>query len=244
MATPEVVSQWDSYAAIGADVEPEAPTPECLDFISTLARSGRALDLGPGTGRVAIPLAQRGIPVTALDLSTTVLARLEPKTSSLPIELVHGDMAEFKLPDKFEVVYSTWSTFFALLTQDDQVNCFRCVSEALTPTGSFVVDVFSPINDAAVLTASNVSVRAAADAHVDLTCTRHRSTAQRIRFQEVRIDAAGNRLTPVDIRYAWPSEIDLMARLAGLRLISRHSTWDRQPFTSTSYRNISVYAVG
>jgi SAM-dependent methyltransferase len=244
MVTPEVVSQWDSYATIGADVEPEAPTSECLDFLSGLAGSGRALDLGPGTGRVAIPLARRGVPVTALDISTRVLESLRPKVEGLPIDLVQGDMAEFKLPDTFDVVYATWSTFFALLTQDDQVNCFRRVSDALTPTGSFVVDVFSPINDAGVLSATNVSVRATADTYVDVTYTRHRSVSQRIRFQEVRVCPDGNRLMPVDIRYAWPSEIDLMARLAGLRLTARYSDWGKQPFTSTSYRNVAVYSAG
>jgi SAM-dependent methyltransferase len=242
LATAEVIAQWDAYTDIGSDVEPEAPSEECLNFIAELAASGHALDLGPGTGRVAIPLAERGVPVTALDISSKVLEGMKPKIAGLPIHLVQADMADFTLPATFEVIYATWSTFFALLTQDDQVNCFRSVSQALTPTGSFVIDVFSPINDQGVLSINHVTVRDAADEHVDVTYTRHRAVSQRIRFQEVRISATGNRLAPVDIRYAWPSELDLMARLAGLRLVARYSGWDRRPFTSASYRNLSVYS--
>jgi SAM-dependent methyltransferase len=242
MAAPEIVAQWNAYAAIGTDVEPEAPAPECLDFLAKLAGTGHALDLGPGTGRVALPLARRGIPVTALDISPTVIENISAAAQELPIDLVVGDMADFTLRTTFDVVYSTWSTFFALLTQEEQASCFQCVSAALSPTGSFVVDVFSPINDPGVRSQSTVSVRAAEDDHVDLSYMRHRSVAQRIRFQEVRITASGNRLTPVDIRYAWPSEIDLMARLAGLRLTARYADWSGQPFLSSSYRNIAVYS--
>ena len=247
MVAPEVVTQWDTYAATAAaDVAP-APDQGCVDLLTELARGGRALDLGPGTGRVAVPLAQAGTRVTALDISPVVLDQLRTHVEGLPvgsveIDLVEADMARFTLTDQYTVIYSTWSTLFALLTQDDQVACFQHAAAALAPGGVFVVDAFAPLNDPVVHTTDRTFVRAAGEAHVDVSYMRHSAPKQRIRFQEVRHTPDGSRLTPVDIRYAWPSEMDLMARLAGLSLSARYADWVKAPFTATSYRHVSIYA--
>ena len=241
VATPDVIAQWEAYAAVGDNFEPPEPSAECLDFLAGLTMGGRALDLGAGTGRVAVQLARRGVSVTALDISSKAVEIISQKADGLPVDAIVGDMSDFALKEKHGVAYSTYSTLFALLTQKEQAACFRCVSESLAPEGSFVVDVFSPLNDAGVRALNHTSVRSIGNGHVDVTYMRHNPVTQRMRFQEVRVTGQGNRLVPVDIRYAWPSELDLMATLSGLRLSARYADWGKQPYNATSFRNISVY---
>jgi SAM-dependent methyltransferase len=235
------VDQWNAWAAIERDVQPGEDPAACLALLTALAAGGSALELGPGGGRIAIPLARSGLNVTALDFSSQVSDALRAKAAGLPLTTVVADMADFSLPVSYDLVFSTWSTFFALLTQNEQVGCLRSVAKVINPAGHLVLDVFSPIQDQNVLSRQGWTVRSLAEEHVDISLTRHDPVQQRIRFQEIRFSRDQTRMVPVDIRYAWPSEIDLMAQIAGLRLTARYGGWDREPFTGRSFRNISVY---
>jgi hypothetical protein len=235
------VAQWNAWSQIEDDVSPQSDPTDCVAFLQDLAGDGPALDLGPGGGRIAVPLAAAGTQVTALDLSPEIATSLRQRAGVLPLEVVVGDMAAFSLPAPFEVVYSTWSTFFALLTQEQQASCFASAAQSLTASGAFVVDVFSPLNDQGVRGRDGWAIRTLTSEFADLVLTRHDAVNQRLRLQEVRLSGDGNRLVPIDIRYAWPTEMDLMARLAGLQLAARYGGWRREPFTAYSFRNVAVY---
>jgi SAM-dependent methyltransferase len=212
-----------------------------VDFLSDVAGKGPALELGIGTGRIAIPLAQEGVDVRGVDSSDAMIAALRSKPGGADITVIEGDFGSVDLGGPYSAVFVVFNTFFALASQDEQVATFQRVAAALTKDGVFVIEAFVP--DATRWNQhQRVSVDRVAIDEVRLDVSRHDPVRQRVDAQHVSISEDGIRLIPVSIRYAWPSELDLMARVAELRLRERYSTWRREPFSSDSRSHISVYA--
>lgn len=212
----------------------------CVRFLGAKARDGRALELAIGTGRIALPLKGSGVEVHGIDISEEMVAKMREKPGAEGIPVTMGNFADVDVEGNFELVYILFNTFFGLTTQDDQVRCFHNVAEHLTPDGVFVVEAFVP-DLARFQRHQSTSV---SDVQVDrvlLDASRHDPVNQVIHSQHVFLEERGTRLYPVSLRYAFPPELDLMARLAGLELKERWEDWRRGAFTSDSKSHISVY---
>jgi SAM-dependent methyltransferase len=212
-------------------------------IIQTLARfaqGGRALELGIGTGRIAIPLHQEGIEVYGIDASQAMLAKLKSKPGGEDIHVSIGNLADVDVEGHFNLIFVVANTIFALTAQNEQVSCFKNVADHLTPSGVFVVEAFVP-NLARFTDRQTVRVIDMDENGVRLEVSRLDLVNQQITGQQVFLTEEGSRLFPVKIRYAWPSEMDLLARHAGMTLQHRWSSWEGDPFTNDSTRHISVY---
>jgi len=210
-------------------------------FLEQLAGAGPALELAIGTGRIALPLVARGIRVDGIDLSPAMVARLRAKPGGDQIAVTMGDFAEVPVPGAYRLIFVVFNTLFNLLTQDDQVRCFENVAAHLTDDGSFVVEAFVPTFLTRLRTDQYVDAEAIGVDQVRLDVGRHDPVTQRLNESHVVLSSEGVRLYPIVTRYAWPSELDLMARIAGLRLKDRWAGWNQEPFTATSSNHVSVY---
>jgi SAM-dependent methyltransferase len=209
-----------------------------VDFLAGLAGQGAALELGIGTGRIALPLARRGIRVHGIDLSEAMVARLRAKPGAERIGVTVGDFATTTVDGSFSVAYLVFNTIMNLTSQDEQVACFQNVAAHLEPGGCFVIEVGVP---ALQRLPPGETVRP------------FRVSPTRLGFDEYEVVSQGlvsHHYTVVDgklavfsvpFRYVWPSELDLMARLAGMRLRERWGGWRREPFTSDSTSHVSVW---
>lgn len=209
--------------------------------IAELAGAGPVLELGIGTGRVAVPLAARGLEVHGIDASEAMIAQLRARTggTSIPIEI--GDMRAVVAPgDGYSLAFVVFNTFFCLLEQDAQVDCFANVARRLAPGGRFLIEAFVPDLTRFDRGQRTSAVTVGVDS-VDIDVVMHDPVAQRIDGQHVLIRESGIRLLPVVLRYAFPSELDLMARLAGLVLETREGGWSGEPFTEASGMHVSVW---
>jgi SAM-dependent methyltransferase len=216
------------------------PTQAQLDVLVSLADCGRVLELGIGTGRVALPLAAQRVDVHGVDASPSMVARLREKPGGAKIPVTIGDMAE-ALPDgPFRLVYVVFNTIFALLSQERQVACFRSVAGVLEPGGAFLLECFVPDPRRFVDGQCVRAIDVGAD-HMRIEVSRHDPVMQLVQSSTVLFSSAGRTVLPVQIRYAWPAELDLMAALAGLRLRDRWGGWEREPFTASSTSHVSVY---
>lgn len=211
-----------------------------VDTLAELASGGRALELGIGTGRVALPLQQRGIEVHGIDASEAMVARLRAKPGGERIPVTTGNFADVAVDGQFSLIYVLFNTFFGLLTQDEQVRCFENVARHLTSEGAFVLEAFVP--DPGRFDAGQTvrATRVGTD-EVELELSQVDPVSQQVTTQHVLLSERGVRLFPVKLRFAWPAELDLMARLAGLRLWQRWDGWKRAPFSGESKQHISVY---
>ncbi|HXQ72826.1 MAG TPA: class I SAM-dependent methyltransferase [Pyrinomonadaceae bacterium] len=211
-----------------------------IDALSELAQGGRVLELGIGTGRIAMPLAAKGVGVHGIDAAESMISRLRAKPGSERIAVTQGNFAEVPVDGKFSLVYIVFNTLYALSSQEEQVQCFRNVAAHLAPGGCFVVEAFVP--DPRRFTGGQVNwaTRVTTDI-VELDVGHHDAAAQRVVSQKVVLNDGTVHLYPLQIRYVWPSEMDLMAQLAGLRLRERWSSWKRDSFTSESTKHISIY---
>ena len=211
--------------------------------IARLAAGGRVLELGTGTGRLAIPLAEAGLDVSGIDVSPAMVARLRAKPGGDRVAVVVGDMAcaEDLPAGPFAVVLVAFNTFFGLTAAEDQARCFAAVAGRLTADGSFVVEGFVP-DDELIEAGSKVEVRSLTAHRVVLTVSRHDAVTQRAEGQFVELtEEGGVRLRPWSLRYAPPEELDAMAAAAGLVLAERWSAWDGTPFTAASTHHVSRY---
>jgi SAM-dependent methyltransferase len=211
-----------------------------VEFLAELAGDGRALELGVGTGRVALPLAGRGVKVEGIDASEAMVAKLRAKPGGADIPVTFGDFADVAVDGTYRLVYVPFTTLFALPSQAEQIRCLRNVAAHLDEEGAFVMDAFVPdvtrYRDHQAVTAQWV----APDALL-LDVSRHDPVNQTVESSHVLLSDDGVRLYPVCIRYAWPAELDAMALAAGLGLASRFGGYDRRPFDATSTRHVSVY---
>ncbi len=214
---------------------------EAVAFLADWAGSGPALELGIGTGRIALPLAARGIRVDGIDLSPAMVEQLRARPGGDRLAVTIGDLAEVPVAGTFRLVYVVFNTLFNLLTQEDQVRCFQNVAAHLADNGVFVIEAYVPAFLYRLRNDQYVDAESIQVDEVRLDLLRHDAATQMIEESHVSLTRKGIRLNPVVQRYAWPSELDLMARLAELRLKGRWGGWNREPFTSGSDRHISVY---
>lgn len=212
-----------------------------VEFLAKLAGAGAALELAIGTGRIALPLAARGIRVDGIDLSEPMIAKLRRNPGGEDLSVVVGDFADVAVDGSYRLVYLVYNTLFNLLTQDDQVRCFENVAEHLDDGGAFVVEAFVPGYLHRLRDGQYVDAERIATGHVVLDIGRHDPVAQILDESHVLLSPEGTKVAPIVCRYAWPSELDLMARIAGLRLTERWGGWERQPFTAESRNCVSVY---
>jgi SAM-dependent methyltransferase len=208
--------------------------------LQELAQGGRALELGIGTGRIALPLQQAGIAVEGIDASEAMIARLRGKPGGDTIPVTLGDFANVAVQGEYALIYVLFNTFFALLTQAEQVCCFLNVAEHLGPQGRFVIEAFVP-DLGRFDRGQTVRTISLDEKTVRLEITQHDPVMQQITSQQVLLAEEGVRLYPIKIRYAWPTELDLMAQLAGLQLRHRWADWRKAPFSAGSGKHISVY---
>jgi SAM-dependent methyltransferase len=230
----EVAARYDDETS---GFEPAVLNPT-VDFLVEHARGGAALELGIGTGRVAVPVAQRGVPVHGIDLSEAMVARLRAKPGADGIGVTIGDFATTKVDRTFTLAYLVCNTIMNLTTQEAQVACFRNVSAHLEPGGYFVIEVVLPdlqrLPFGETFRLFNVSEAHAGIDEYDVVnqgLISHHYTKREGKF----VKSSG------PFRYVWPSELDLMARIAGMRLRERWSGWKGEPFTSESTKLVAVW---
>ncbi len=235
---------WDGATAQRYDeTSSEKFAPEVLgptvDFLAQLAEGGPALELAIGTGRVAVPLRERGIAVSGIELSAPMVAQLRRKADETAIPVVVGDMATTRVPGEFALVYLVWNSIANLRTQSEQVACFRNAAAHLAPGGRFVIELWVPplrrFPPGQVAVPFDVS-----DGHVGFD-TYDLVTQQGTSHHYWRNADGSVRYGASNFRYIWPAECDLMAQLAGLELEHRHADWDRSEFTSESESHVSVW---
>lgn len=227
----------ERYDQLYAELDPK----DAAETLAELAqRRGRVLELAIGTGRIALPLAARGVEVHGVDVSEAMVARLRSKPGGEAIPVTMGNFADVPVEGRYGVVFVAFNTFFGLTTQEEQVRCFENVAAHLADDGVFLLEMFVP-DVTRFDRKQRVSAIAVELDEVQLEATNYDPVAQRSTSQHVFLSASGVDLYPVVIRFAWPAELDLMARLAGLRLHERWGDWDRRPFTADSERHVSVY---
>jgi SAM-dependent methyltransferase len=222
------------------DAPTEAETLRTVAVLAELAGGGPVLELAVGTGRLALPLAARGLKVAGVEASPEMVAQLRAKPGGEAIAVTIGDMADVAVDGDFDLVFLVFNTLFNLTSQADQVRCFANAAARLTGRGLFVIEAFVP------------DLARYADGHhlrtvhvgfdkLIVEASLHDPVTQTIDYQYVTTTGRGVRLTPLPLRYAWPAELDLMARLAGLELRERWGGWDRSAFTASSTSHVSVY---
>jgi SAM-dependent methyltransferase len=232
----DVAARYDQSVGPMFDAEVVGRT---VDVLAELAGDGAALELAIGTGRVALPLAARGVPVSGIDISTAMVERLRAKDDAQRIEVTIGDIATTRVGGSFRLVYLVFNTIGNLTTQDQQVACFANAAAHLEPGGCFVIEVgvpdlrrLPPGEDARVF--SHAPGYVGYDRYTDLV-------AQQATSHHFVADGSGGREDRTPFRYVWPSELDLMARLAGMSLRDRWADWDRSAFTGESTSHVSVW---
>ena len=231
----------ESVAAV-YDVESvRGDEDDTVSFLERVAAGGPVLELAIGTGRIGLPLANRGLNVSGIELSPAMAARLAAKPGGDRIQVTIGDFTEAVVPGEFGLVYVVFNTFFNVLTQDGQVRCFQNAAKHLAAGGAFVIEAFVPSYLYRLRNDQYVDAEAIEVGEVRLDVGRHDPVDQILDESHVSLSKAGVSVVPIVVRYAWPSELDLMARIAGLHLADRWGGWSNEPFTSTSQRHISVY---
>ncbi|MFG1661364.1 class I SAM-dependent methyltransferase [Micromonospora chersina] len=235
---------WDAETAQRYDTPgtgmfaPEVLGPT-VDRLAALAGDGRALEFAVGTGRVAVPLAERGVPVTGIELSAPMVERLRTKADEATIPVVVGDMATATAPGDYTLVYLVYNTISNLLDQAEQVACFRNAARHLRPGGRFVIELWVP-ELRKLPPGQQAMVWCAEPGYIGLDTydvLRQQVVSHHFRFGEGR----EARLGRSPHRYIWPAELDLMGQLAGFELEARHADWSGAEFTAESRSHVSVY---
>jgi SAM-dependent methyltransferase len=216
------LDEWGDPAAVAATA----------DFLAELAGDGPALELGIGTGRIALPLTQRGVRVHGIDLSADMVAQLRAKPGGDEIPVSIGDFATTRVGEGFSLAYVVFNTIGNLTTQDAQVACFENVAAQLAPGGCFVVEVGVSVREP-------LQVFALSDRHIGID--EYDAATQRLVSHHFTLVDRRWELRSIPFRSVSPAELDLMARLAGMRLRERWGSWTREPFTAESSRHVSVW---
>jgi SAM-dependent methyltransferase len=228
----------ERYDESCGDMFDPAVVEPAVDFLAGLAGGGAALELGIGTGRIALPLAARGVRVHGIDLSEAMVARLRAKPGSEDVGVAIGDFATTRVEGAFSLAYLVFNTIMNLTTQDEQVACFRNAAEHLAPGGCFVIEVGVPqlqrVPPGERFHPFSVTPTYLGIGEYDVA-----RQGQVSHHYTLRDGAWHARSIP--FRYVWPAELDLMARLAGMTLRERWSSWTREPFTSESEKHVSVW---
>jgi trans-aconitate methyltransferase len=232
----EVAATYDENSASMFDPAVLVPA---VDMLAELAGDGGALEFAVGTGRVALPLAERGVRVVGIDSSEAMLAQLRDKPGAERVEAMVGDMAATRVEGEFSLVYLVFNTIFNLTTQEGQVACFENAAAHLGSGGRFVIEARVPELQRLPPGQTVLPWRADLDAmsYYTYDVVTQRLSGRHYYFEDGRVHPH-----PIEMRYVWPSELDLMARLAGMRLEHRWGGWGREPFTALSPAHVSVYA--
>jgi hypothetical protein len=227
------------YDDRSGDMFDPAVVGPAVDMLAELAGDGGALEFAVGTGRIALPLAERGVRVAGIDNSEAMLARLRAKPGAERVEAMVGDMAATRVEGDFSLVYLVFNTIFNLTTQDGQVACFENAAAHLHSGGRFVIEARVPELQRLPLGQTVLPWRADPGG---MTYYVYDVVTQRLSGQHYHLVDGKLEASPTEMRYAWPAELDLMARLAGMRLQDRWANWQREPFTALSPSHVSVYA--
>jgi SAM-dependent methyltransferase len=232
----------DHIASVYDEREAELVVDDAqLRFLKNLAGNGPALEFGVGTGRVALPLSAKGVRVDGVDASRRMVAELRKKPKGRDLRVKIANMARVDMGTRYSLVYVVFNTFFHLTTQESQVRCFENAARHLRRGGYFVLETFFP--DLSRFTRDQSVVVKGVD--VDRVWVQFAvldRSEQRVTSQDARLQGKDVTLYPNQVRFAWPSELDLMARLAGLRPVGRYGSWDKRPFRpDASAMYISVY---
>lgn len=236
---------FDPATSFGPDVarryddDPRGDEAETVDFFAEIAGGGPALELAIGTGRIGLALSARGIGVDGIELSADMVARLREKPGGQDLTVVLGDMSTAQAPGRYRLMYLVFNTIYNLLTQDAQVRCFENAARHLTEDGVFVIEAGVP--HAWLRGRQFVDAEYVGKDEVVLDVNRYDPVTQILDENHVHLSNNGVQLGPISCRIAFPSELDLMARIAGLQLHHRWGGWRREPFTADSARHISVY---
>ena len=230
-----VAAVYDEHS--GGMFDPSVVEP-AVDALVEMAGGGAVLEFAVGTGRIALPLAERGVRVAGMDNSEHMLARLREKPGADRIEAVVGDMAATRVDGEFSLVYLVFNTIFNLVTQDGQVACFENAAAHLQTGGRFVIEARVPELQRLPLGQTVLPWRADPDgmSYYVYDTVGQGLSGRHYEFVDGRVVS-----NPIEMRYAWPAEMDLMARIAGLRLEHRYAGWAREPFTGLSPSHVSVY---
>jgi SAM-dependent methyltransferase len=232
----DVAARYDEGLGRWGDLDVVGPT---VEFLAELAGDGAALELGIGTGRIALPLAQRGVRVHGIDLSEAMVARLREKPGAEQIGVTIGDFATARVDDTFSLVYLVFNTIMNLTTQDEQVACFQNVAAHLEASGCFVIEVVVP-DLQRIPFGESFRIFDVSESHIGIDEYEVVNQGLISHHLNRNEDGTFTKASP-PFRYVWPSELDLMARIAGLRLRERWAGWKREPFTNESTKHISVW---
>jgi SAM-dependent methyltransferase len=227
-----------SYEAKWPELFAPAAVDPVVDFLAGLAGDGAVLELGIGTGRIALPLARRGVPVHGIDLSPDMVAELRARPGAAAVGVTVGDFATTRVDGRFRLAYLVRNTIMNLTSQDAQVACFQNVAAHLEPGGRFVIEVVVP---ALRRLPPGETVRAFTVTPAHLGFEEYDVAAQIAYSHHWWVTDGEVETLSAPFRYVWPSELDLMARIAGMRLRERWSDWARAPFTSDSGQHVSVW---
>lgn len=239
------MTAWNAhtYGSRWSEIYDGLPWPgpdEAVDFLAKLAADGPTLELAIGTGRIAIPLAKRGVDIDGIDSSDEMIGKLRAKEGGAEIPVVKGDIVDFKAEREYSLVFLILNTIYALQTQEEQISCFASAAAALAPGGHFVVEAFMP-DPTRFRRNSWTQVHDIGLDSVLIEADKHDPSTQQILEQHLHFCQGRVDLYPAFLRYIWPSEMDLMARLAGMTLVERSSGWNHEPFNARSGNNVSVY---
>ena len=216
------------------------PDEAAVACLQGLAGRGPVLELAIGTGRLALPLAAAGLEVQGIDASTAMVERLRAKPGGDAIAVTIGDLADVAVAGEFSLVFVAFNTFFVLLTPEDQARCFANVARRLAPGGRFVIEAFVP-DPSRFVRGQHVEIAHLGSDGIRVNVSRHDAAAQRVASLVLWVSEDRLRAWPVQLRYAFPAELDAMAANAGLRLEHRWSTWEGEPFAADSAAHVSVY---
>ncbi|MBK8823533.1 MAG: class I SAM-dependent methyltransferase [Anaerolineales bacterium] len=210
-------------------------------FLSAIAQGRPALEFAIGTGRIAIPLAEKGIQVDGIELSPHMVERLRAKIGNHPINVTMGDMSTTTTNQHYGLVYLVYNTIFNLLTADDQIRCFQNAAHHLSPDGCFVVETALPHAWISPDKPDYVHAEHVGTDTVSLDVARYDPVTQLLEENHVHLTTQGITMSPIVCRLITPGEMDLMARIAGMRLIQRFANWQKTPFDIQSKAHVSVY---
>lgn len=240
---------YSPAASFGAEVAAHYAThlrgdeEAAVQFLGALAKGGRALEFAIGAGRIALPLAATGIAVDGIELSPHMVEQLRARPGGAQLDVVLGDMSVATTGRRYALVYLVYNTIFNLLTADDQIRCFANAAHHLAQEGCFVVETAVPHAWIAGGHADYVHAEQIEQDAVVLDVARYDPVTQLLEENHVRISTTGITTAPIVCRLITPGEMDLMARIAGLRLVERVATWQRTPFDAQSTAHVSVYAL-
>jgi SAM-dependent methyltransferase len=239
------MTEWqpETYGPRWKSVYDEIDWPEpsgAVEFLAQHTGDGRALELAIGTGRVALPLAARGVRLDGLDASPEIVEVMRGKPGGADIEVFTGNIADFTLERKYSLIFLLLNSLYALQTQEEQIQCFESVARHLEPGGKFVIEAFMP-DPTRFRFNGRAHVYDVGLDHVRIEADTFDRANQLIKENHIEIREEGIKLYPAFPRYAWPSEMDLMARLAGLTPEGRWGDWGNVPFDSWSENYIGLY---